>query len=34
MSDSIGSVCVKEEVKGTEYECACQTCEGKNETVE
>lgn len=26
MKDTIGSVCIKEEVKGTEYECACQTC--------
>lgn len=23
---TIGSVCVKEEVKGTEYECACVKC--------
>lgn len=28
--DSIGSVCVKEEVKDTEYECACQKCEKTN----
>lgn len=26
MADSIGSVCCKEEVKGTEYTCACQKC--------
>jgi hypothetical protein len=25
--DSIGSVCVKEECKNTEYECACQKCD-------
>lgn len=25
--DSVGSVCVKEEVKGTEYICACNSCE-------
>ena len=24
--DTVGSVCVKEEVKGTEYSCACQKC--------
>lgn len=27
MSEGVGSVCVKEEVKGTEYECACNECE-------
>jgi hypothetical protein len=26
MSDSVGSECCKEEVKGTEYSCACQKC--------
>lgn len=26
MIDSIGSVCCKEECKGTEYTCACVTC--------
>jgi hypothetical protein len=30
MADSIGSVCVKDQVKGTEYECACQECEKSN----
>lgn len=25
--ESVGSVCSKEECKGTEYECACQECE-------
>ena len=29
MSSGVGSVCVKDEVKGTEYECACNKCEGK-----
>lgn len=30
--DSIGSLCCAEEVKNTEYECACQACEkDKNE---
>lgn len=29
MSDSIGSVCIKEEVKQTDYKCACQKCEEK-----
>jgi hypothetical protein len=28
-NDSIGSVCSAEEVKGTEYTCACQQCEKK-----
>lgn len=27
MADSIGSVCVKEECKGTEWKCGCQKCE-------
>jgi hypothetical protein len=27
MADSIGSVCIKEECEGTEFECACQECE-------
>lgn len=31
MSDSIGSVCCKEEVKETEYTCACQKCEAEDE---
>jgi hypothetical protein len=26
MSETVGSVCCKEECVGTEYECACQTC--------
>jgi hypothetical protein len=29
MNSGVGSVCVKDEVKGTEYECACNKCEGK-----
>jgi hypothetical protein len=28
MSTGVGMVCVKEEVKGTEYDCACNKCEG------
>jgi hypothetical protein len=31
MADSIGSVCTKKECEGTEYVCACQKCEAKNE---
>jgi hypothetical protein len=31
MSDSIGSVCSKEECKDTEYTCACKACEAKDE---
>lgn len=27
MADLIGSVCIKEECKGTEYTCACKKCE-------
>lgn len=27
MKDSIASVCIKNECKGTEYECACQKCD-------
>ncbi len=27
MTDTIGSVCVKEECEGTEYICACKKCE-------
>lgn len=27
--DTIGSVCMKEELKGTEYVCACKACEAK-----
>lgn len=27
--DTVGSVCVKDEVKGTEYSCVCQTCDKK-----
>ncbi len=27
--DSIGSVCCKKEIIGTEYTCACQACERK-----
>jgi hypothetical protein len=29
MIESIGSICIKEEVKNTEYVCACQKCEKK-----
>lgn len=29
MRDSIGSVCIKNECKGTEYKCACQKCDKK-----
>lgn len=31
MADSIGSVCTKEENKGTEWICACQQCEKDKE---
>jgi hypothetical protein len=27
MNEGVGSVCVKEEVKGTEYTCACNKCQ-------
>lgn len=27
MEGGVGSKCIKEEVKGTEYECACNKCE-------
>ncbi len=30
MSDSVGSECCAEEVRGTEYRCACIKCEAKN----
>ena len=30
-TESIGSVCDKEEVKGTEFSCACQSCEKEEE---
>jgi hypothetical protein len=29
MNNGVGSICVKEEVKDTEYECACEKCEKK-----
>jgi hypothetical protein len=29
--DTIGSVCVKDEVKNTEWDCACQSCEKEEE---
>lgn len=29
MGTGVGSVCVKNEVENTEYECACNKCEGK-----
>lgn len=31
MKDSIGSICCKEELVGTEYECACQECDIKGD---
>jgi hypothetical protein len=31
MSDTIGSVCVKDECEGTEYVCACKICEAMDE---
>lgn len=29
--DTIGSVCIKEECKGTEYVCACKRCSKEEE---
>jgi hypothetical protein len=29
--DTIGSVCIKEEVKNTEYSCACKKCSKEKE---
>lgn len=29
MTDTIGSICVKDELKGTEWVCGCKKCEEK-----
>jgi hypothetical protein len=29
MADSIGSVCIKDQCEGTEFECACRGCENE-----
>jgi len=31
MTDSIGSVCCKEDCEGTEYSCACKECRENSE---
>ena len=31
MTDSLGSVCCKENCQDTEYSCACKACEKENE---
>lgn len=31
MTDSIGSVCIKDDCNGTEFSCACKKCEATNE---